>query len=72
LNKNIADEYGFFWVVTEIKLLECSCVLFGANEITPTLEVKHNTQHEPDESTQSEPPKFDLKEALKGIKFFKN
>jgi hypothetical protein len=73
INKDVADEYGFFWVVSEIKLLENSCVLFGANELTPTLEVKHNTLYEPEESIQIEPPpSFNLKEALKEINFFKN
>jgi len=47
INKDAVDSKGFFWYVTEIKLYENSAVLFGANELTPTLEV--STQ--PDEST---------------------
>lgn len=38
INKDTADANGFFWVVQEIKLIENSAVLFGANEITPTLD----------------------------------
>jgi len=38
INKEKADKMGFFWVVKEIKLLENSAVLFGSNEITPTLD----------------------------------
>ena len=47
VNKDEADERGYFWVVTEAKLKEGSAVLFGANPITPTLSVEE----------KSEPPK---------------
>lgn len=40
LNKNKAIDAGYFFIVTEIKVLENSCVLFGANELTPTLEIE--------------------------------
>lgn len=38
INPEVAEARGFFWVVQEIKLIENSAVLFGANEITPTLD----------------------------------
>lgn len=38
-NKDFVEKRGFFFVVFEIKLLENSAVLFGANPITPTLEM---------------------------------
>lgn len=38
INKDKIDEYGFFWVVQEYKLIENSAVLFGSNELTPTLD----------------------------------
>lgn len=38
INKDIANSRGYFWVVYEIKLLEVSAVLWGANELTPTIE----------------------------------
>lgn len=47
INKEIADEYGYFWVVQEYKLIENSVVLFGANEITPTLEIEGEKNIEP-------------------------
>lgn len=59
INKNIVDQSGFFWVVPEIKVYENSAVLFGSNEITPTLDnnVKQEsafaTHTEPDNSTLS-------------------
>lgn len=37
INKELAIERGYFWIVREYKLLENSSVLFGANELTPTL-----------------------------------
>jgi hypothetical protein len=40
INKEEVDKRGYFWAVTEIDLMENSCVLFGANALTPTLEVK--------------------------------
>ncbi len=35
-NPEMADEYGFFFVVTEAKVIEGSAVLLGSNSITPT------------------------------------
>lgn len=40
INPEIADQYGYFWVVSEYKLIENSVVLFGSNELTGTLEVE--------------------------------
>lgn len=37
-NKEKAIEQGYFWAVTEAKLLEVSAVLVGSNELTPTVE----------------------------------
>lgn len=55
INKDIIDEKGYFWVVSEIKLLENSAVLFGANELTPTLNVKSDTLFQPLKGTEDEP-----------------
>ena len=38
-NKEVADEKGYFWAVTEAKLVEGSAVPMGSNFATPTLEV---------------------------------
>jgi|SRR6185437_4674543 len=67
INKDVVDARGYFWVVTEIKLLENSCVLFGSNELTPTLDVKSDTGTQPLQSTDKDQPSFDSLGAIKGI-----
>ena len=52
-NKDEADARGYFWAVTEAKLVEGSAVLKGSNFATPTISVKENTD-EPEQSTQTE------------------
>lgn len=54
-NREKAEEQGYFWAVTEAKLVEISCVIAGSNELTPTLNVKTDTTTEPPEGTQEEP-----------------
>lgn len=54
-NQDMAEEYGYFWAITEAKLLEGSCVIAGSNELTPTLP-KTTPMTEPGESTQKEEP----------------
>ena len=39
INPKVAIDAGYFFIVKECKVIENSCVLFGANEITPTLEI---------------------------------
>ena len=56
INKEVADEMGFFWVVKEIRLLENSAVLFGSNELTPTLENDVEKSIEPLQDTQEKKP----------------
>lgn len=50
INKEFVENRGFFWWVSEIKLFEISAVLFGANELTPTVSTGKSTQ-EPLEGT---------------------
>lgn len=38
-NKETVDENGYFWAVTEAKLVEGSAVPMGSNFVTPTLEI---------------------------------
>jgi len=52
LNKELVKERGYFWLVKEIDIIENSCVLFGANSLTPTLEVKAATRATPPISTK--------------------
>ena len=40
INKELIDKKGYFWFVSKIDIIENSCVLFGANSLTPTLQVK--------------------------------
>lgn len=37
VNREKAEGLGYFWAVTEAKLMEISCVIKGSNELTPTL-----------------------------------
>ncbi|MXV39342.1 hypothetical protein GO491_11755 [Flavobacteriaceae bacterium Ap0902] len=65
INKDEADKYGYFYAVTEAKLIEGSAVLFGSNPITPDLS---NKNIEPLKNTQVEPHKNALKkEQLKQL-----
>jgi hypothetical protein len=65
INKDKATKCGYFWVVYEIKLLEVSAVLWGANELTPCIEMEEEDPSEeygtgknkPSEDTDNnEPP----------------
>lgn len=58
-NKEVADERGYFWVVSEAKIVEGSAVVMGSNSATPTLETKEELEpskdtldNEPSEDTQ--------------------
>jgi hypothetical protein len=42
-NKEVADEEGYFFAVTEAKIIEGSAVLKGSNSATPTLIVEPST-----------------------------
>jgi hypothetical protein len=50
-NRDKAEEYGYFWAVPEAKIIEGSAVLFGSNDITPTISIS-----EPSKSLTQEPP----------------
>jgi hypothetical protein len=64
-NNELADKRGYFWAVTEAKVIEGSAVPLGSNNITPTLD--NNMKSEPLKSTQKEiePSQDTQKEALK-------
>lgn len=40
INKEKVIEAGFFWLITKARLIENSCVLFGACDLTPTFETE--------------------------------
>lgn len=54
-NRETAEEYGFFWVVTEAKLREGSAVLFGSNDATPTLFIEEEKNKEANNSIPTDP-----------------
>jgi len=65
VNPEVADEYGYFWVVSEAVKREGSAVVFGSNPITPTISVKNyepsndtRTKIEPSNDTQKEVKQF--------------
>ena len=53
VNPEVADEYGYFFVVYEAKKREGSAVVFGSNSVTPTLEVKN---YVPSQNTRKNAP----------------
>jgi hypothetical protein len=40
VNKEVADERGYFWAVTEAKAIEGSAVVKGSNYATPTISIE--------------------------------
>jgi hypothetical protein len=70
-NKTDAEESGYFWAVTEAKVLEGSAVPIGSNRVTPTLNVSESTKRQPDLSTEVLPPSFDISKAIKETTFIK-
>src|SRR3990170_3265537 len=48
-NKERAMEQGYFWAVSEAKLIEISAVLAGSNELTPT--IANETKELPDKKS---------------------
>jgi hypothetical protein len=67
-NKELADERGYFWAVTEAKIIEGSAVVMGSNSATPTLEnkeaVEDTSKEEAEKSLQTEKQQELLKELL--------
>jgi len=54
-NKEVADERGYFWVVSEAKVIEGSAVVMGSNSATPTLLVENKSEADIITSEQEEP-----------------
>lgn len=53
-NKEEADSRGYFWAVTEAKLVEGSAVLLGSNYATPTLDNNMKSDPSPSFTLESE------------------
>lgn len=58
VNPEVADRYGYFWVISEAMKREGSAVLFGSNSVTPTLYVK---DFEPSKDTRKKEPSEDTR-----------
>ena len=63
-NKEIADECGYFWVVTEAKVIEGSAVPIGSNQATPTLNISEakSTQPPAEQSQEKQEPQISADE----------
>lgn len=42
-NKEVADQRGYFWAITEAKVIEGSAVVKGSNTITPVMSIVENS-----------------------------
>lgn len=51
INKEAADDCGYFWAVKEAKVIEGSAVPIGSNIITPTQSVEAKNNPEPSQDT---------------------
>lgn len=69
VNKDEAEENGYFFPVLEAKVVEGSAVPIGSNFITPTLEVKTDTVKEPAQATHEQPlqKSFNIQQILQII-----
>lgn len=56
INKEKVDSKGYFWAVVESKILENSCVLFGANENTGVYSTSEKEDTEAVEDTSKQEP----------------
>lgn len=68
VNKEVAENQGYFWAVTEAKIVEGSAVVKGSNYATPTISieaVKNDTSKEEQQEPTKEVTQKMLKELLK-------
>jgi len=62
VNRKDVEDKGYFWAVTEAKMVEGSAVVKGSNNVTPTISVKDNEEItkekniEPVQTTQKDTP----------------
>lgn len=45
VNKEAAEEWGYFWAQLEAKYIEGSAVAMGSNHLTPTMEIKSQIEN---------------------------
>lgn len=64
-NRQAVEDAGYFWAVTEAKLIEGSAVVIGSNFATPTIQIGKQTALENSrESTELEPQKIDYNKII--------
>jgi hypothetical protein len=68
-NKEDVLEAGYFWAVSEAKIIEGSAVKRGSNWATPTLSIEQTKEEPPVGTPKTEPPKSTLK-AKELIKYY--
>lgn len=71
VNRDQAEEQGYFWAVTEAKIIEGSAVLLGSNRVTPTINIGEppKSLSTADPFTEPEPINWSaLAEAIKQTK----
>lgn len=66
VNKQDAIDLGYFWAVTEAKIVEGSAVVIGSNQATPTLSVTTTQNIEADKITSTQEP---LKSTQQGLDY---
>lgn len=54
-NREEVEEDGYFWAVTEAKLIEGSSVLIGSNQVTPTISISPKALDTAGETTEPKP-----------------
>lgn len=58
-NKEMADEKGYFWAVTEAKIIEGSAVVIGSNYVTPTMSMQEVEEPGDDPTPYKQEPSND-------------
>jgi len=71
-NKEEVEQIGYFWAVTEAKIIEGSAVVMGSNVATPTLSVESKDIESPGGTQDDEPSKDTqkVKVTSKGSAYF--
>ena len=67
-NKEVADERGYFWIVSEAKVIEGSAVVMGSNSATPTLSVENKEEAVINTSEIKEEPSIDTQKYEQKLK----
>lgn len=72
VNADKAIEQGYFWAVTEAKLIEGSAVPIGSNYATPTISVNTTQNIEADNVTSNNEPSKDTQDKSESIYYLTN